>query len=204
MNWIQQIVEQLGYWGIAALTFLENLIPPIPSEAIMPLAGFVSSKGDIDPIGAVIAGSIGSLTGTSLYYFAGRAAGAARIRKWIEAHPKLSPLREAEFDKAMDWFAARGRWALLIGRFIPGLRTFISLPAGLCGTSFGVYLAYSSVGVVAWTAALTYAGVALGENHQQVDKYLGPVSYIVIAAMVLAVLIRRLRVRPHKAPDGSP
>ena len=104
----------------------------------------------------------------------------------------------------MDWFAARGRWALLIGRFIPGLRTFISLPAGLCGTSFGVYLAYSSVGVVAWTAALTYAGVALGENHQQVDKYLGPVSYIVIAAMVLAVLIRRLRVRPHKAPDGSP
>src|SRR5690606_18652469 len=103
-DWVRQVVERLGYWGIAALTFLENLVPPIPSEVIMPLAGFVSSRGDLNPIGAVIAGSIGSLVGTSLYYFAGRAAGAPRIRNWIRAHPKLSPLRESEFDKAMEWF----------------------------------------------------------------------------------------------------
>ena len=203
MDWIRQVVEQLGYWGIAALTFLENIIPPIPSEVIMPLAGFVSSQGDIHAVGAVIAGSIGSLVGTSLYYVVGRAAGAPRIRKWIQAHPRLSPLRESEFDKAMDWFAARGRWALLVGRFIPGVRTFISLPAGLCGTSFGVYLAYSSVGIIAWTAALTYAGVALGENYQQVGDYLGPVSYIVFAAIVITVFVRRLRSRPHKAAAGS-
>lgn len=197
LDWIRQIVERLGYWGIAALTFLENIIPPIPSEVVMPLAGVVSSQGDIHPVGAIIAGSVGSLAGTSLYYFAGRAAGAPRIRKWIQAHPRLSPLHESEFDKAMDWFAARGRWALLVGRFVPGIRTFISLPAGLCGTSFAVYLAYSSVGVLTWTAALTYAGVALGENYHRVEQYLGPVSYAVVAAILIAVAVHRLRSKPR-------
>ncbi len=199
-QWIEHTINALGYFGIAFLTFAENLFPPIPSEVIMPLAGFTASRGELSVIGAVVAGSVGSLAGTALYYFLGRAVSEQSLRRWVRAHGKWVAVGEDDVDKAMRWFGRHGHWALLVCRFIPGVRTFISLPAGLCGMAFGEFLAYSLVGVVVWTAALTYAGVALGKNYARVAMYIGPIAWIVVGALAAAFAFLVLRRRKGGLP----
>jgi len=198
-QWIERTINALGYFGIALLTFAENLFPPIPSEVIMPLAGFTASRGQLSVIGAVVAGSAGSIVGTALYYFLGRAVSEQALRRWVRAHGQWVAVSEDDVDKAMHWFGERGHWALLICRCIPGVRTFISLPAGLCGMAFGEFLAYSLVGVVVWTAALTYAGVVLGANYDRVAAYIGPAAWVVVGVLAAAFVVHVLRRRTAAA-----
>ena len=202
-EWVSTTIRSLGYWGVAALTFLENLFPPIPSEVVIPLAGFVAAEGGLSVWGIVAAGSLGSLAGATVWYEIGRRVGERRLRRWVDRHGKWITLTAGDVDRAQDWFRRHGGSAVLAGRLVPGIRTFVSLPAGFARMPFGAFLAYSAAGTVIWTAALAYAGVVLQANFEVVGDYIGMATNVVFAVLG-AMLVRRYiqcwRSRPAQRP----
>jgi membrane protein DedA with SNARE-associated domain len=186
LEWIPQIMERLGYFGIGLLMFLENLFPPIPSELIMPLAGFTVSKGELNLQYAVLAGVVGTVVGALPWYYAGKILGEVRIRNFADRYGKWITISGKDIDQANRWFTQRGAIAVLLCRLVPGVRTLISLPAGINAMPIGSFLLYSTIGTTLWCSLLTYAGYALGQNYQLVEKYLGPASKYILIALVLA------------------
>ena len=192
-DWIVGIITRLGYAGVAALTFLEHLFPPIPSELILPLAGYVAGNGDLTLGSVIVLGSIGSLAGATVWYVIGKRIGEKRLRKWIGRHGRWLTLSNGDVDRAKDWFHRKGKAAVLIGRLMPGVRTFVSLPAGFSGMPWATFLIYSAVGTVAWTAALVYAGAKLQENFEAVSTYVDMITngvFAIIGAMIIWRYIR--------------
>lgn len=183
-EWIVDVVRTLGYGGIALLTLLENVVPPVPSELIMPLAGFISERGALSFWGVVAAGTAGSLAGATGWYVVGRRVGERRVRAFVRRHGRWAAVNESELNRAAVWFRRHGPVAVLIGRLVPAVRTFISVPAGFARMSPIPFLLYSFIGTALWTAALAYAGVVLGRNYEAVEEVLGPVTWIVIAGIV--------------------
>jgi membrane protein DedA with SNARE-associated domain len=191
---IVNTVNSLGYLGIALLMALENLIPPIPSELIMPLAGFAVEQGKLDFLGVIIAGTIGSVLGSTPWYFLGKSWGLKRTKKIADRYGKWLGISGEDVDKAEIWFDRRGTIATALGRVIPGIRTYISLPAGISKMALFPYLIYSTLGSVVWITLLTGAGYIFGANYEKVGTYLKPVSTVVlisIVAITIYVIIRR-------------
>ena len=189
-EWITGTVRTLGYVGVAVLTFLENVFPPIPSEIVIPLAGFIAADGELSPLGVIVAGSLGSLAGAAIWYEVGRRLGERRVRLWVDRFGKWLTLSAADVDRAQLWFQRHGHAAVLIGRLVPGVRTFVSLPAGFAGMSWVPFLLYSALGTFAWTAALAYAGVVLRENFELVRDYISVITNAVVVTLA-AMLVRR-------------
>jgi membrane protein DedA with SNARE-associated domain len=179
MEWINSLMTSLGYWGIGLLMFAENVFPPIPSELIMPLAGFTVAQGKMNFSLAVLAGTMGTMLGTYAWYYLGRLVNYERLGGWIDRHGKWIGVSVKEIDRVNDWFNVHGRNAVFFGRMVPGIRTLISLPAGMNQMSLITFTVYSTVGTLIWTLALTAAGFLLGENYGSIEKYLAPISKIV-------------------------
>lgn len=199
-EWIKDtvitLITSLGYTGIGLMMFLENLFPPIPSELIMPLAGFTVGQGKMEFVPAVLAGIIGTILGALPWYFAGKTLGEARLKSWADRYGKWLTITGQDVEKSRAWFYRHGNQAVLWGRLVPGVRTLISIPAGLVQMPLANFLAYSTLGTAIWVSCLTYAGYILGDNYEQVDQYLGPVSKIVVAVIVISFvlwLVQRLR-----------
>ena len=192
-DWITAIVARLGYVGVAGLTFLENIFPPIPSELVIPLAGFVAARGDLHVGVVIVAASAGSLAGAAVWYEAGRRIGEARLRAWVGRHGRWLTLSPNDVDRAQSWFRRHGPAAVLFGRLMPGVRTFVSLPAGFSAMPRAPFLLYSALGTAVWTAALAYAGVALQANFTRVGDYVNVVTDVLLAAMGVMLLTRYLR-----------
>jgi membrane protein DedA with SNARE-associated domain len=190
-DWVVGVIARLGYVGVAMLTFLENLFPPIPSELVIPLAGFVAAQGMLHIGGVIVAATLGSLAGATLWYAVARRIGERRFRAWIDRHGKWLTLDGTDLDRAQAWFTRHGRKAVLIGRLVPGVRTFVSLPAGFSGMPAAPFLLWSAAGTVAWTAALAGAGLVLEASYTVVA------DYVDIAADVLLVLFVALMVRRY-------
>lgn len=189
-DWIIELIERGGYAGIAALMFLENLFPPIPSELIMPSAGYQAAQGQLSLIGVVLAGTAGSLLGATFWYAVGRIAGEDRLKRWVSRHGRWLTLTPADIDKADDWFDRYNVWAVSLGRLLPTIRTLISIPAGLFEMRLGPFLFCSAIGTVLWSTALAIAGHALGDNYRVVSDYLNPVANVIIGVAVIAYLYR--------------
>lgn len=204
-EWIARVIAQLGYVGVAALTFLENLFPPIPSELILPLAGYVAATGQLE-LGIVIAaGSLGSLAGATFWYVLAKRAGEVRFREWVRRHGRWLTLSVNDVDRAQLWFKRRGKWAVLIGRLLPGVRTFVSLPAGFSAMPWPTFLVYSAIGTVAWTVSLVYAGAILQAQFGAVGRYLDIATNILFGAVVLMLVMRYVRCfRAAAACDDPP
>ena len=181
-------INSLGYVGIALLMALENIVPPIPSELIMPLAGFTVTQGKMNFFAVVIAGTIGSVIGASPWYFLGKSWGLIRTKKIADRYGKWLTLSGADVEKAKQWFDRRGYIATGIGRLVPGIRTYISLPAGISKMPFLPFLFYSTLGSVFWVSLLTGAGYIFGANYEKVGTYLKPFSVMVLIG-VLATAI---------------
>mgnify|MGYP001954064533 CR=1 FL=1 len=197
VDWVKSVMDTLGYFGIALLMFLENVFPPIPSEVVMPLAGFTASGGALALAGVVAAGAVGSVLGALAWYFAGRLYGGERLKRFFDGRGRWLGISRGDIDQATAWFGRHGRWAVLIGRLVPGVRTLISVPAGICGMPLLPFIVYSAVGTVGWSLALAYAGVLLRDNWNAVGDYVGPVGYVVLG-LVAAWFGLRL-VRRHRA-----
>jgi membrane protein DedA with SNARE-associated domain len=184
VEWINNLMSGLGYWGIGLLMFAENLFPPIPSELIMPLAGFTVAQGKMNFGLAVFAGTVGTMAGTYAWYYLGRLVNYQRLAGWTEQHGKWIGVSVKEIEKVNNWFDKHGKNAVFFGRMVPGIRTLISLPAGMNQMSFATFTIYSSIGTLIWTLALTTAGFLLGDNYGSIEKYLAPISKLVIFGLI--------------------
>ncbi|HEY9641837.1 MAG TPA: DedA family protein [Coleofasciculaceae cyanobacterium] len=186
VEWITSTMQSLGYLGIGLLMFLENLFPPIPSELIMPLAGFTVAKGDMALVPAIAAGVIGTMLGAFPWYYMGKVLGEDQIKRWLDRHGKWLGISSEEINKSQRWFYRHGSKAVFFGRLVPGIRTLISLPAGFSKMPMSQFLIYSTLGTTAWVSLLTFAGYLLGDNYDQVDEYLAPVSKLVLLGLLIA------------------
>jgi membrane protein DedA with SNARE-associated domain/uncharacterized membrane protein YkvA (DUF1232 family) len=191
-DWITDMVSAGGYPGIVLMMLAENVFPPIPSELIMPLAGFVAAQGQLNPVLVVLAGTLGSVLGALPWYVAGLWVGEQRVCAFAARHGRWLTLSEKEIGQAMRWFERHGRLAVLIGRLVPTVRTLISLPAGMARMKLLPFLLYSSIGTLAWTGALTAAGFLLESEYRRVGGYVDQVSKVVIGLIVLLYLWRVL------------
>jgi membrane protein DedA with SNARE-associated domain len=203
VGWVTSVMEALGGPGAGLLVALENLFPPIPSEVILPLAGFTASQGDFSLVGAIVWTTLGSLIGATVLYYLGALVGRERIR-WIA--DKLPLVNVADFDKTEAWFGKHGTKAILIGRLIPIFRSLISIPAGIERMPLPIFLALTGVGSLVWNSALIFAGYGLGENWHVVEKYIGYFQWGVIVVCVAAVayfVVSRLRRRKAEAGKHS-
>ena len=191
-DWITGIVATSGYLGIVLLMLGENVFPPIPSELIMPLAGFVAATGQLNPVLVVLAGTLGSVLGALPWYYAGKWLGEERMCAFAARHGRWLTLDDKDLGKAIRWFERHGRMAVLLGRLVPTVRTLISLPAGMARMPLAPFLLYSSIGSLLWTAALAATGFLLESEYTLVVDYLDLASKIIIGLIALTYVYRLL------------
>lgn len=192
-TWISDTLVALGYAGVVFLTFIENVFPPIPSELVLPLAGYIASRGEMTMPGVIAAGTLGSVLGALVFHAAGRRLGEARLRVFIKRHGRWLTLSPEDLDRASGWFDRHGAMAVFVCRMIPGLRSVISIPAGIHGMPLPSFLLFTALGTALWTAMLAWAGYLLGANFARVDEYLGPVTWAVLATFVVIYIWRVTR-----------
>ena len=199
IEWVTGVVESAGLPGVFALMFLENLFPPIPSELIMPLAGFVAAEGGMSLWLAIIAGTAGSVIGNSVWYEIAHSIGSARIRRLVERYGRWFAVSPEELDSAEDRLRRHGPVALFFGRLIPAIRTLISIPAGLAGIPRSVFYLWTLIGSAIWVSILAGAGYLLRDQYKKVESFVEPLSYVVVAGVVLAYLWHVFRRRRRSA-----
>jgi len=196
-SWIETIIQTTGVFGIAFLMFLENVFPPIPSELIMPLAGYSAANGEANILLVILAGSVGSLAGAFFWYGLGRLFDHERLKRFADRHGRILTMTRADLVKADDWFDAYGQYAVLFGRLIPTVRTLISIPAGLSEMPVGRFLVYSGIGTAIWTTFLALFGYAVGSRHAELEHWIDPISYGVIALIAAVYVWRVVTFKPH-------
>lgn len=189
-DWIISIVSKSSYFGILFLMLAENVFPPIPSEFIMPLAGFVAAKGELNPFLVVLAGTVGSILGALFWYYIGLWLGKERLCDLAARHGRWLTVDDKDIGKAIGWFERQGSKAVLIGRLVPGVRTLISVPAGIAHMALSRFLLASTIGTVIWTSALTASGYILKSNYTVVAEALDMVSKVLLGLIVLAYVFR--------------
>ena len=189
-DWITRLIEQMGYLGIALLMFLENLFPPLPSEVIMPMAGFTAADGELSIVGVLAAGTAGTLAGALFWYGVAKRLGEERLKSWADRHGRWITLSRDDLDRIDRWFDKHNRWAVPLGHLVPGIRTLISIPAGMFGMGLARFVALTLLGAGVWTSALGLAGYALGSRYDQVERYIGPASTAIMAAILLWYVYR--------------
>jgi len=187
------MIEQFGYAGIVVLMLAENLFPPLPSELIMPFAGYLAARGDLDPALVIAAGALGSLLGAYPWYFAGRKLGVDRLKKLAERHGRWVAMTPAEIDGGQVLFEKHGALVLVLGRLVPTLRTVVALPAGMARLPAIPFALWTLLGSVLWTGVLTAAGYLLESQYERLSKWLNPVSTAIFVLIAIVYVVRVIR-----------
>lgn len=193
-EWIISIMEQLGYWGIALLMFLDNIFPPIPSEIIMPFAGYSASQGQLLLVGVIVAGCIGSLLAAAILYWIGYKFNHDSIFRFVDRYGKYLFIKSPDVKKSLDWFEQYGHRIVFFGRMIPAVRSLISIPAGMSHMPFWKFMFFSSLGTIIWTTFLACVGFYFGENQALMQNIFSQVSHfiiIIVIAIIIWILYRR-------------
>jgi membrane protein DedA with SNARE-associated domain len=192
-RWVMEAMASGSYAGLVFLMFVENVFPPIPSEVIVPLAGYLVSRGEMAFVAVVLAGTLGSVLGALLLYALGRKSGERRLKELADKHGRWLTVSRRDLERAKRWFDRHGMAAVFFCRLVPGLRSLISIPAGIARMNFPLFLACTVIGSALWTAALAWFGYLLGSNFEKVEEYLDPVTWVVFAAIGLAYIVRVIR-----------
>lgn len=195
-DWITSLVEESGYIGIALLMFAENVFPPIPSELIMPLAGFTAARGDLNLVFVVLSGSVGSVLGTLLWYFIGRLVSLDRLKRFAAKHGRWLTMSPKDLDRAQGFFSRHCGAAIFLGRLVPAIRTLISVPAGVVGMALPKFLLYSTLGTLLWNTILAGAGYMLEGQYHAVADWMNPITNTILGLAVVAYLYRVITFRP--------
>jgi membrane protein DedA with SNARE-associated domain len=195
-DWIINLVNAGGYWGVALLMLLETVFPPIPSEVIMTVAGVSAARGHMHFGGVVAAGTAGAMLGNWLWFWLAIRFGEKRLHSLIDRHSRWLTLDWAEVERGEALFRRHGSAIVLAARMLPTLRSLISIPAGLFAMSHPRFLVFSAIGTAGWSAALAGVGYFLGTRFAEIDRWLGPLSSVIVAAIVLGWLWRVWRWRP--------
>ena len=205
-SWVQDVINQFGYFGVALLVIIENVFPPIPSEIVLPFAGFVAQQGagaaqsDTSVIGMMIAATIGSVVGALILYFVSAAIGPDRLRAFVEKFGKWFGVKAADLVRAEAWFDRRSSLAVLVGRCVPLIRSIVSIPAGFRRMKLSSFVVLTALGSAVWNIALIGAGAVLKDQWDRVGDYVGVFQWVVILAIVvfavryLISLVKRRRI----------
>jgi membrane protein DedA with SNARE-associated domain len=187
-QWVTNVIEALGYPGLTVLVALENVFPPIPSEVILPLAGFMTGQGRFSFVLVVLATTLGSILGALILYGIGAAIGKNRITALVSRYGHLALLTPDDLAKAEKWFERYGPIAVFIGRLVPIVRSLVSLPAGYQRMSLVQFVALTGIGSLLWNGTLVTLGWFFGENWHIIEEYVGWLQYIVVAVVAFLVL----------------
>ena len=191
-SWITSVMEQFGYFGIALLILVENVFPPIPSEVILTFGGFMTTKSELSIFGVVVASTIGSVGGAVILYWIGRILNVERLERIIEKWGKYLRLTKEDVRKADAWFDKYGPWTVFFCRFIPLIRSLISIPAGMSGMNQWLFLVLTTLGTLIWNLVLVLVGAKVGNNWHQIVNYMDVYSnimYVVIAVSAVIFII---------------
>ena len=198
-GWAIRIMEALGAPGAGLAVALENLFPPIPSEVILPLAGYTASQGDMSLLAAIVWTTLGSVTGAVVLYLIGALIGRERTRA-IAARVPL--IKVSDIDRTEAWFARHGRKTVFLGRMVPLFRSFVSIPAGIERMPMATFLLFTTLGSLIWNTLFVLAGFVLGENRQIIEDYAGTYQNLVLAVGFIAVaafvVVRLLAARRNR------
>ncbi|MEK4476071.1 DedA family protein [Paenibacillus sp. FSL R7-0048] len=198
--WITDFMEQFGYFGIFLMLAFENIFPPIPSEVILPFGGFMTTTTSLTIPGVIIAATAGSLLGAVILYYIGRLLDVSRLEKLVERWGSLIRVSKKDIHKADAWFDKYGYWTVLFCRMVPLVRSLISIPAGMSGMKFGVFMIFTTIGTLGWNLLLVLIGAVLGESWEDIAVYMDVYSnvvYVLIAGglVILGFLYFRKRSR---------
>lgn len=171
----------MGYAGIFLLMCLENIFPPLPSEFIMPLAGYMTVEKKFTFFGVVLSGTLGSLAGNLPLYYLGSRLGKDKLKRFIGKHGRWFALSPLDIEKADQWFSRHGHKAVLFCRLVPAIRSLISIPAGFNNMKLPRFLLFSFIGTAVWVSFLAGAGYFLGSSFGEIDAYLDVIVYAVLA-----------------------
>ncbi|WP_433551355.1 DedA family protein [Micromonospora zamorensis] len=197
-GWVASVIEVMGPVGVALLVALESIVPPIPSEIVLAMAGFLAHEGQFNVVLVVGAATVGSLVGALVLYWLGAALGEERLKRWLDRIPLVD---RDDLEKADRWFERHGRWAVLIGRVVPVVRSLVSVPAGANRMPLGEFILLTTIGSGVWNGLIVGAGYALGSRWQNVERYSDWFNYAIVAVFVVMVVtwvIRKIRRRRER------
>ena len=194
-GWVLDVIQSMGAVGVAVLVALENLFPPLPSEVVLPLAGFLAGQGKLSLAAVLVAATVGSVVGALVLYWAGASLGRDRTRRIAERLPLMDA---DDVDRAQGWFDRHGRTAVLVGRLVPGVRSLVSVPAGIARMPMLPFLGYTTLGSAAYNAVLVLLGHQLGSRWHSVERYSDPINYAVYALIGLGIVVAVLRRARHR------
>ena len=201
-DWVFSIVDRMGSLGVGLLILLENLIPPIPSEVVLPLAGFRASTGALNVVAVWVWSTAGSVVGAALLYALGAWLGYDRLHR-LAGHRWFIITGQKDLERGQEFFERHGSKVVLLGRFVPFLRSVVSIPAGVVGMPLVKFLTLTTIGSGVWNAAFVALGWLLGERWDSVERWLGPVSYVVVGLLVIGLVVLVVRkLRSREAAEG--
>ncbi len=187
---IISIMNKFGYFGVFFLIAIENIFPPIPSEVILLFGGFMTTYSKLKITGIIIASTLGSLVGAIILYYIGKILNKERLKKLVRGKTgKVLRLKEADIDKADDWFDTKGNKTVFFCRFVPILRSLISIPAGMSEMKMSKFLLYTTVGSAIWNAVLTILGSIVGEKWESIVKIFDQYSHITLFILIILFII---------------
>lgn len=187
---IIEIISKFGYLGIVSLITIENLFPPIPSEVILTFGGFATTISNITVIGVIIASTVGSVIGAVILYLLGRVLSVAKLEKFSESKfGKILGLEKADIEKSVNWFDSKGKYAVLFGRFIPIIRSLVSVPAGMAKMAMLPFLILTTIGSLIWNTVLVILGRIAGDSWNVIAMYVGGYSDIVLILFMIVFVL---------------
>lgn len=195
-NWIIEIMEKFGYFGILLLIAVENLFPPIPSEVILTFGGFMTTRTELTPVGVIAVATLGSVLGAIILYYVGRIVSVERLEKIVDRWGKILRVKKEDLYRADAWFDKHGNKAVFFCRMIPLIRSLISIPAGMSGMKLAPFLFYTTIGTIIWNTILVLLGTTLGERWEDIVAFMdvySNIAYAIIAVIALVVLVIYLR-----------
>ena len=190
--WVQDVIERLGAVGVALLVILENIFPPIPSEIVLPFAGFVAQRGDGSVIVMIFAATVGAVVGALILYGIAALIGPDRLSAFIFRFGRWFGVKPADLTRAEQWFDRHAVAAVLLGRCVPLIRSVVSVPAGFRRMRLAPFLLYTAMGSIVWNTALIGAGAILGNQGERVEPYVATLQWVVVA--LIAVFVARFAI----------
>lgn len=187
---IIDVVNKFGYLGIILLIAIENVFPPIPSEVILTFGGFATTISNITVFGTIIAATIGSVVGAIALYWIGRILNEERIDKIVDSKlGKILGLKKDDIHKAFSWFESKGKFAVFFGRFIPIVRSLVSVPAGMSKMPMVPFLVLTTIGSIIWNSVLISLGHIAGASWNRIAEYIGGYSDLVLGGFIVIFVI---------------
>ena len=199
-GWLLDLVQTLGPLGVGLSILLETVIPPIPSEAVLGLAGVLINDGEMNYFAVIAFATLGSILGAIFFYYVGRALGPRRSHAFLD---RLPLVETEDVDRTFEWFERHGRAAVFFGRMVPIVRSFISVPAGVVHMPFGQFILYSAAGSLIWNTILVSLGVWAGNFIQENLKYIDYVVVVVVVAAVGWFVYRKATGKLRRPPDAG-